>query len=93
MKENRAKSLIPQTLEGVLPQKFHSLPGQWAKEQLSGTNLQVQSSSSQDRSTSSSELQKALDAENSRHNYWEKWQGVTPGKPEYVNPIKSAGQY
>lgn len=66
--------------------KFHPLPGVWAQEQLSVTNSRVPSSSSQGHASSSTEIKRALAAENAQHSYWEKWQGVTPGKPVYEDP-------
>lgn len=67
--------------------KFHPLPGEWAKEQLS--NPQASMSSSQTRSgtrAKSTEIQRALAAERAQHEYWEEWQGIKPGKPVYENP-------
>jgi hypothetical protein len=65
--------------------RFHPLPGKWAAEQLAGK------SSSRPGSTSgearpSTDLQRALSAERGQHEYWEQWQGVTPGKPIYEDP-------
>lgn len=65
--------------------KFHPLPGQWAQEQLNGTGRYLNSTENS-KSQPSSELQKALSSERQQHEYWEEWQGVKPGKPEYVNP-------
>ena len=67
--------------------KFHPLPGEWAKEQLS--KPQASMSSSQTRSGTrgkSTEIQRALAAERAQHDYWEEWQGIKPGKPVYENP-------
>lgn len=67
--------------------KFHPLPGDWAKEQLSQKNSMAFS-----RRTGSSdsyqetEIKRALDAERAQHEYWEEWQGVKPGKAVYENP-------
>lgn len=68
--------------------KFHPLPGQWAKEQLSTGSQYAEShkSSMTPGSQGSTEIQKALAAERSQHEYWEKWQGVTPGKAVYEDP-------
>lgn len=67
--------------------KNNLLPGDYAKRQLDGS-LEYQMNGSKGLRTSSerTELQKALAAEASQHSYWEEWQGVTPGKPEYANP-------
>lgn len=65
--------------------KFHPLPGEWAKEQMSG-KTQYAHSSPTTSGSSGTEIQRALAAENAQHDYWEKWQGVTPGKPVYENP-------
>jgi len=67
--------------------KFHPLPGDWAKEQLSGKSSME--SSRQNGSLGSgerTEIQRALQAEAAQHNYWEEWQGVKPGKAVYENP-------
>ena len=62
---------------------FHPLPGEWAKQQMAGkTTL----SRSEPTSRPTNELQRALAAERQQHEYWEKWQGVTPGKPVYEDP-------
>lgn len=108
--------------------KFHPLPGEWAKQQMSGqsrsdtdhyqngdlhaysttrgsrtsyvsvpgqlsgwgTNQNVQKMESSHRNGSSTssrtEIQRALAAEQKQHEYWEEWQGVTPGKAIYENP-------
>jgi hypothetical protein len=65
--------------------KFHPLPGPWAQEQLNGTG-RYSESDRKPKSQPMSELKRALASENSQHEYWEDWQGVRPGKPEYVNP-------
>lgn len=65
--------------------KFHPLPGVWAQEQLSGLSEKKQSSEAQS-GQSGSEIKRALAAENKQHEYWEKWQGVTPGKAVYEDP-------
>jgi hypothetical protein len=38
------------------------------------------------RGAETTELQRALNAERAQHEYWESWQGVTPGRPVYENP-------
>lgn len=65
--------------------KFHPLPGPWAKEQLSGRldSNSRKESGTRERST---EIQKALAAEKAQHEYWERWQGITPGKSVYEDP-------
>ena len=69
--------------------KFHPLPGDWAKEQLN-TGEYAKSGSNASQTTNgskhSTEIQKALAAERSQHEYWEKWQGVRPGEAVYENP-------
>lgn len=63
---------------------FHPLPGQWAQQQMAGTS---QPSRGESRHGSApTDLSRALSAERSRHEYWERWQGVTPGKPVYEDP-------
>ncbi len=71
--------------ENVYAPKFHPLPGDWAREQLSGTERQSQS---QARSSTlgKTEIQRAIAAEKAQHDYWEEWQGVKPGKAVYENP-------
>lgn len=68
--------------------KFHPLPGEWAREQLS--DPQNSMSSSQGKSTSkgntTTQIQKALATERAQHEYWMEWQGMIPGKPVYANP-------
>jgi hypothetical protein len=67
--------------------KFHPLPGVWAKEQLNSSidhhNANYPTSHSKNNGT---EISRALAAENAQHSYWEKWQGVEPGKPVYEDP-------
>lgn len=64
--------------------KFHPLPGEWAKKQMNGT-AKPQSTSTE-RSGEATPIQKALRAEAAQHEYWEQWQGVTPGKAVYEDP-------
>lgn len=73
--------------------KFHPLPGDWAQNQLSNPKDFVSSSSQAEsrmtngsRTSQGSELQRALASERAQHEYWEKWQGITPGKAVYENP-------
>ena len=66
--------------------KFHPLPGEWAKQQLSGRSQYVERSGPSSHAPERTELQKALAAEEAQHRYWEQWQGVTPGKPVYEDP-------
>lgn len=64
--------------------KFHPLPGDWAKEQLTGKS---QYAHNEPRiNAEQTEIQRALNAERAQHEYWEEWQGVKPGKPVYENP-------
>jgi len=67
--------------------KFHPLPGDWAKEQLSGDSYRSHHiSQMKTGSTTSTEIDKALAAERQQHEYWEKWQGIRPGEAVYENP-------
>lgn len=63
--------------------KFHPLPGDWARQQLDGYSHTEARKAPEHRQT---ELQRALEAERRQHEYWEQWQGVTPGKAVYENP-------
>jgi hypothetical protein len=65
--------------------KFHPLPGDWARDQLNG-GVHFKESTEKSGRHHSSEIQKALAAEEAQHRYWEEWQGVTPGKAVYENP-------
>ncbi len=64
--------------------KFHPLPGKWAQDQLNGRS--TQRSSMMNGSHTQTEVQRAIAAERQVHEYWERWQGVIPGKPVYENP-------
>ena len=67
--------------------KFHPLPGEWAKQQLSGSmKKNGHSNSWGGDSYKDTEIQRALHAERTQHEYWEEWQGVKPGKAVYENP-------
>jgi hypothetical protein len=69
--------------------KFHPLPGVWAREQMNTSqesSYQNPTKSASRSSTESTELQRALKSEAAQHAYWEKWQGVRPGLPEYEDP-------
>lgn len=66
--------------------KFHPLPGDWAKEQLNGMGQHVRSQEKSSTLGTKTEIQRALQAEAAQHDYWEQWQGVTPGKAVYENP-------
>lgn len=63
--------------------KFHPLPGEWAKQQL---ERESKPRNREKRSKPQTELQKALQSEREQHEYWEDWQGVTPGKAIYEDP-------
>ncbi len=65
--------------------QFHPLPGVWAQEQLAGKSSSRESGSKEPKH-SSTEISRALSAENAQHNYWEEWQGVRPGKAVYEDP-------
>ena len=65
---------------------FHPLPGQWAKQQLESNRSSQMTNGSKTSSRHSTEIDKALAAERSQHEYWEEWQGVKPGKPVYEDP-------
>jgi hypothetical protein len=71
---------------------FHPLPGVWAQEQLAKppkyeesvkTTGQTEAVTSNRHQT---QLDRALSSERQQHEYWEQWQGVTPGKPVYEDP-------
>ena len=71
--------------------KFHPLPGEWAKEQMSGSSQYGSEGASQmtrgsGTSSGSTEIQRAISSERAQHEYWEKWQGIRPGKAVYENP-------
>lgn len=68
---------------------FHPLPGEWAKKQLNGTLGDSEQRQLKTRGGSSkhmTEIDRALAAERAQHEYWEEWQGVSPGKPVYEDP-------
>lgn len=70
--------------------KFHPLPGDWAKEQLQrGVTYRDTPETNGLIVSSQTEIERALAAERAQHEYWEKWQGVTPGKAVYENPRES----
>ncbi len=71
--------------EDTYNKKFHPLPGPWAQEQLNGT-ASVTQSQNKSSTSAQTDLDKALAAERQQHEYWEQWQGVTPGKPVYEDP-------
>jgi hypothetical protein len=72
---------------GAYDPKFHPLPGQWAKEQLSGSSSQEKyGSKERTMGHSQTEIQRAIAAERAQHEYWEEWQGVKPGKAVYEDP-------
>jgi len=82
------KSLKPQPgqYDSYNP-KFHPLPGEWAKQQMTQSPSAFhQESRKTSGSHASTEIHRALEAERDQHEYWEKWQGVTPGKPIYEDP-------
>lgn len=66
--------------------KFHPLPGDWAKKQLDEGSEFGRTSRKDSRSHKATDLDRALEAERAQHEYWEQWQGVTPGKAVYENP-------
>lgn len=89
--------LTPRGASNSYNPKFHPLPGEWAKKQMESKDGQSRSSqeygtkmNGMEESAQSprmlSSLQKALASEASQHSYWEKWQGVTPGKAVFENP-------
>lgn len=65
--------------------KFHPLPGPYAQEQMQRSTF-GSSSTKTKRPVSSTEIQRALASERQQHEYWEDWQGVTPGKAIYEDP-------
>ncbi len=85
MKGNAPLNTLKPQPGQIFNQKFHPLPGQWAQDQLNGMG-QYSHSTDKSKPIASTELQKALSSERQQHEYWEDWQGVKPGKPEYVNP-------
>ena len=66
--------------------KFHPLPGQWAKQQLDTKSQYANESRKTSGSKQATEIDRALAAERAQHEYWEEWQGVTPGKAVYEDP-------
>jgi hypothetical protein len=64
--------------------KSHLLPGEWAKKQLMNGGYNTQEKRRKNAETT--DLERALNAERAQHEYWENWQGVTPGRPVYENP-------
>lgn len=71
--------------------KFHPLPGPYAQQQIlqggkTESYHQTGESNSSQQSQMTTGLQKALASERTQHEYWEKWQGVTPGEAVYENP-------
>lgn len=75
--------------------KFHPLPGEWAKSQLDSSSSRGGQGSSRTMHGSPTsrgghgpmtEVQRAIAAEKAQHDYWNEWQGVTPGKPIYEDP-------
>lgn len=72
-----------------MDRQFHPLPGPWAQKQLSEGVSYVepsQPSSHQTGTSSQTPINRALSSERQQHEYWERWQGVTPGKPSYEDP-------
>lgn len=65
--------------------KFHPLPGDYAREQMSGES-RFKEDTGKSSTRSMTEIQRALAAENAQHNYWDEWQGIKPGKAVYENP-------
>lgn len=65
---------------------FHPLPGQWAQDQLNGTGRYSSSQTNHGSGHQGTEISRAIAAEKAQHEYWEKWQGVTPGRPVYEDP-------
>lgn len=70
--------------------KFHPLPGENARLQLAGMSKFEHSSrmtnGSKTPSKPMTEISRALEAERAQHEYWEKWQGMIPGKAVYEDP-------
>ncbi len=64
----------------------HALPGPWAQQQLSEGTQRYNSQPRSSTGRQSTEIQRALAAENAQHNYWDEWQGIQPGKPVYEDP-------
>jgi len=73
--------------ENVYNPKFHPLAGEWTQKQLSSnTYMSERRPSKMHAGKSQTEIQRALASEKAQHEYWEDWQGVTPGKAVYENP-------
>lgn len=66
--------------------KFHPLPGEWAKQQMNGKIPTMTGTGGGTGAESRTDLQRALATERQQHEYWEKWQGVAPGKAVYEDP-------
>lgn len=71
---------------GTYNPKFHPLPGDWAKKQLSEPGYGYHEKRHTSTGPKQTEIQQALAAERAQHEYWEEWQGVKPGKAVYENP-------
>lgn len=71
---------------------FHPLPGVWARQQMEKESAysdfpqSTQMKHGSIESSRSSPIKRALASEREQHEYWEKWQGVSPGKPVYEDP-------
>lgn len=69
--------------EGPMLENAHSTAKPY--RELYGESSQT-THGSQRSSRPMTEIGRALAAERQQHEYWEKWQGVTPGKPVYEDP-------
>lgn len=65
--------------------KSHPLPGVWAQEQMNAST-EFRGEKTGHTGKQSTEIQRAIAEERAQHEYWEKWQGVQPGKPVYEDP-------
>jgi hypothetical protein len=81
-------TLKPQPGQTAYDKKtYHPLPGPWAQQQLnSPKEVSASRTTNESNMQQKNELQRALAAERAQHEYWEEWQGVTPGKPVYEDP-------
>ncbi len=61
---------------------YHPLPGEWAQEQMNKPDTHIEPRTKHKKT----QIQSAIAQERQQHEYWEKWQGVAPGKAEYEDP-------
>ena len=79
-------TLLPQPGQsGSYHPSYHPLPGQWAQDQMQKP-AKYKDTSARSTGSKQTEIQRAIASERAQHEYWEEWQGVTPGKAEYEDP-------